>query len=242
MNKSAFMFSKLLILVFFLLTPLISFGSEPEDVALKDAVVKNNLVGAEQVISADQTIQSYNNDIEITIQNDGEQIVVDATFTVPVKPQLVWETLTDFDSIQNFISSVQSSKIINRTENTLYVSQDSIIKIGFFTFSFESTRQINLFPFWKIRERMIKGNMRKMEETTQLLLEGDQTRITYHANIVPDMWVQKFIGQVFIEDEARKQFQEIIDEILRRERKRVSYQQGNNVLDASTVRPLSLSR
>ena len=242
MNKSAFMFSKLLILVFFLLTPLISFGSEPEDVALKDAVVKNNLVGAEQVISADQTIQSYNNDIEITIQNDGEQIVVDATFTVPVKPQLVWETLTDFDSIQNFISSVQSSKIINRKENILYVSQDSIIKISFFTFSFESTRQINLFPFWKIRERMIKGNMRKMEETTQLLLEGDQTRITYHANIVPDMWVQKFIGQVFIEDEAREQFQEIIEEILRRERKRVSYQQGNNVLDARTVRPLSLSR
>jgi len=124
----------------------------------------------------------------------------------------------------------------------LYVSQDSIIKIGFFTFSFESTRQINLFPFWKIRERMVKGNMRKMEETTQLLLEGDQTRITYHANIVPDMWVQKFIGQVFIEDEAREQFQEIIEEILRRERKRVSYQQGNNVLDARTVRPLSLSR
>ena len=236
------MFSKPLILVFFLLTPLISFGSKPEDVALKDVVVKNNLVGAEQVISADQTIQSYSKDIEITIQNDGKRIVIDATFTVPVKPQLVWETLTDFDSIHNFISSVQSSKIINRTENTLYVSQDSIIKIGFFTFSFESTRQINLFPFWKIRERMLKGNMRKMEETTQLLLEGDQTRIAYHANIVPDMWAQKFIGQVFIEDEARKQFQEIIDEILRRERKRVSYQQGNNVLDASTVRPLSLSR
>jgi hypothetical protein len=124
----------------------------------------------------------------------------------------------------------------------LYVSQDSIIKIGFFTFSFESIRQINLFPFWKIRERMIKGSMPKMEETTQLLLEGDHTRIAYHANIVPDMWVQKIIGQVFIEDEAREQFQEIIEEILSRERKRVRYQQGNNKLDASTVRPLSLSR
>jgi len=236
------MFSKPLILVFFLLAPLISFGGEPEDVALTDAVVKNDLVGAEQVNSADQTIQGYNKAIEITIQNDGEQIVVDATFTVPVKPQLVWKTLTDYDNVHNYMSSVQSSKIINRTENILYVSQDSIIKIGFFTFSFESIRQINLFPFWKIRERMIKGNMHKMEETTQLLLEDDQTRIAYHANIVPDMWVQKIIGQVFIEDEAREQFQEIIEEILRRERKRVRYQQGNNKLDASTVRPLSLSR
>ena len=56
------------------------------------------------------------------------------------------------------------------------------------------------------------------------------------------MWVQNIIGQVFIEDEAREQFQEIIEEILSRERKRVRYQQGNNKLDASTVRPLSLSR
>jgi len=242
MNKGVFMFSKPLILVFFLLTPLISFGSKPEDVALKDTVVKNNLVETEQIISADQTIQSYNQDIEITIQSDGEQIVVDATFTVPVKPELVWETLTDFNSIHNYISSVQSSKIINKIENILYVSQDSIIKIGFFTFAFESTRQISLFPFWKIKERMIKGNMRKMEETTQLLQEGDQTRIAYHASIVPDMWVQKFIGQVLIEDEAREQFQEIIKEILRREKKRVSYQQGNKALDTSTVRPISLSR
>jgi len=49
------------------------------------------------------------------------------------------------------------------------------------------------------------------------------------------MWVQKFIAQVFIEDEAREQFQEIIKEILRREQ--ISYQQGNNILDANAVRP-----
>ena len=243
MNKGVIMYSKSLILVYFLLTPLISFGGEPEDVTLTNKIVKNSPVGAEQAISADQIIQNYKNDIEIAIQNDAKQILVDATFTVPVKPQLVWETLTDFENIPNFISSVLSTRIINRTENILYVSQDSIIKLGVLTFSFESIRQVNLFPFWKIRERMIKGNMRKMEETTQLLLEGDQTRIAYHASIVPDMWVHKFIGQVFIEDEAREQFQEIIEEILRRESKRVSYQKGNNIiLDASTVRPLNLSR
>ncbi len=229
------MYSKQLILVYFLLAPLVSFGSETEDVALTDAVVKNGPIGVEQAISADQATESHNKDIEITIQNDGDQIIVDVTFTVPVKPQRVWETLTDFDNVHNFLSSVQSSQIINRTENILHVSQNSIIKFGFLAFSFESVRQINLFPFWKIRERMISGNMRKMEETTQLLLEGDHTRITYHASIVPDMWVQKFIGQVFIEDEAREQFQEIIKEILRREQ--ISYQQGNNILDANAVRP-----
>lgn len=225
MNKGIVMYGKQLFLVYFLFTPLISFSGETESVVLKDKVIKNNPIGTKQNISAYKDIKSHNTDIEITIQIDGEQIIVDATFKVPVKPQLVWETLTDFDNIPKFISSVHSSKVISRTENILYASQVSIIKVGFFTFSFESLRQINLFPFWKIRERMIRGDMRKMEETTQLLLEGDHTRIAYHASIVPNMstmkvfrWVQNFIGQVFIEDEAREQFQEIIKEILRREK------------------------
>ncbi len=213
------MYGKQLLLVYFLFTPLISFGEEPGNGVLKYKAIKNSPMEAKQSILANKNIKSHNTNIEIKIQNDGEQIIVDATFTVPVKPQLVWETLTDFDNIPKFISSVHSSKVINRTDNILYVSQDSIIKVGILTFSFESLRQINLFPYWKIRERMIRGNMRKMEETTQLLLEGNYTRIAYHASIVPDMWVQKFIGQVFIEDEAREQFQEIIREILRREKK-----------------------
>lgn len=65
---------------------------------------------------------------------------------------------------------------------------------------------------------MISGNMRKMEETIQLLPEGDQTRIIYHASIIPDIWILKFIGQFFIEDQAREQFQELTEEILRRKR------------------------
>lgn len=212
------MYGKQLFLVSFLFAPLISFGEEAENVVLKDKAIKNSPIEVKQKILANKNIKSHNKDIKITIQNDGKQIIVDATFTVPVKPQLVWETLTDFNNLPKFISSVHSSKVINRTENILYVSQDSIIKVGILTFSFESLRQVNLFPFWKIRERMIRGNMLKMEETTQLLLEGNHTRIAYHASIVPDMWVQKFIGQVFIEDEAREQFQEIINEILRREK------------------------
>jgi len=176
-----------------------------------------------QTISADQAAESHNKDIEIAIQNDGEQIIIDATFTVPVKTQRAWETLTDFDNIPNFMSSVQSSKIINRTGNTLHVSQNSIIKFSFLTFYFESVREINLFPFKKIQERMISGNFREMEETTLLLLEGDQTRIIYHVSIIPDVWGLIFVGQIFIEYMVREQFQELIKEILRREQ--VGYQQ-----------------
>ena len=161
-------------------------------------------------------------DIDIKIQNDGEKIIVDASFTVPVTPHHAWAVLTDFDNTPSFMSSIQSSKITHKAGNHLQVSQKGATKYGVFTFSFESVREISLSPFKKIRERMISGNMRAMEETTQLLPEGNQTRIIYHANIIPNTWILKFAGQIFIENEARKQFQEIINEVIRRKQRIIS--------------------
>lgn len=168
------------------------------------------------VNSATQIVQRHSTDIRVKVENDGEQIIVNATFTVPAAPQLVWAVLTDFDNISRFISSIQSSKVVGRSGNDVHVSQHAIEKYAFLTISLESVRKISLTPFKKIYERMISGNMRKMEETTQLLPEGNHTRIVYQAEIIPDMWILRFIGPHFIENEARKQFQEISDEIIRR--------------------------
>ncbi|WP_256327667.1 SRPBCC family protein [Nitrosospira sp. Nl5] len=173
---------------------------------------------APTVNSAAQIVEHYNTDIQVKVKNDGEQITVDATFTVPVLPQQAWAVLTDFDNIPNFISSIQSSKVIDRSGNSVHVAQNGIEKYGFLTISLESVRKVNLSPFKKIQEYMISGSMRKMEETTQLLPEGNHTRIIYHADIVPGAWIIRLAGSAFIESEARKQFQEIVNEIIRRKR------------------------
>jgi hypothetical protein len=65
---------------------------------------------------------------------------------------------------------------------------------------------------------MISGNMRKMEETTELRPERGQTRIIYHAVLVPGVWMPAMVGDVFVKQEAREQFQTLINEIIRRER------------------------
>jgi len=219
------MHGKRLIIFCFLLLPSVSFSDGPDEVMLKDVVIRNTPAGGAKLSNSNyQSVNKHQKDIHITIQNDGKKIIVDAYFTVPANSQLVWETLTDFDNIPSFISSVQSSKIINRTGNTLHVTQHSIIRFSIITFNFESVTEVNLVPFKEINERMISGNMRKMEETTQIIPEGDQTRISYHANFIPDMWILKYIGHVFIEDEAREHFQEFRDEVIRR--KKIGYRPG----------------
>ncbi|SEO66800.1 SRPBCC family protein [Nitrosovibrio sp. Nv6] len=171
-----------------------------------------------------QVMDPHDKNIAINIQNDGEQIVVDANFIVPVVPQQAWAVLTDFDNIPKFNSSVLFSKVTDRTGNNVHVSQKGVTKYGFFTFSFESVREINLLPFRKIEERMISGSMRKMEETTQLLPEGNETRISYHAVFVPGVGVPPGIAKVFIKREAQDQFQAIVGEIIRRKQMNVASQ------------------
>ena len=202
-----------------------------------EAERRSKIEKASTVNLAEQTNERHDKEIEVRVQNDGERIIVYATFVVPVVPQQAWVVLTDFDNIPSFISGVQSSKVTNGTGNNLQVSQRGITKFGFFTFSFDSVREVNLSPFNKIQERMISGSMRKMEETTVLLPEGNQTRIAYHADIVPGLWILRFAGQFFIENEAREQFQQIKNEMIRRGKILASYsgplRQDNN---ASSLR------
>ncbi|SCX40827.1 MULTISPECIES: SRPBCC family protein [Nitrosospira] len=165
-----------------------------------------------------QALEPHDKNIRVDVRNDGDQITIDVNFVVPVAPQKVWAVLTDFENIPQFNPGILSSRITGRTGNHCHVAQKSITKYGFIVFSFESVREIKLVPFERIHERMISGNMRKMEETTELLPERGQTRIIYRAVLVPGVWVPPMVGDVFVKQEAREQFQTLIDEIIRRER------------------------
>lgn len=160
----------------------------------------------------------HDKDIEVKVQIDGEDVFVDVNFTVSAPAKLVWEVLTDFDHMSNFIVNLQTSKVIDKTDNGLHVFQKGIAKYGLISFPFESVREIHLFSFNKIQTHMMSGNIKKLEGVTQLITEGEQTRIIYHADTIPGVWIPPVVGKVFIEHETREQFQESRDEIMRRKR------------------------
>jgi carbon monoxide dehydrogenase subunit G len=180
----------------------------------KEKAVLNGDSGS--LSGAAESFEAPDKNIYVKVRNDGEQVRLDATFIVPVSPQQAWLVFTDFDNIPNFMSGVVASKVNDRLGNRLRVSQKGVTRYGFIDFSFETIREVNLFPFQRIHERMLSGSMRKMEETTQFLPEGNYTRIIYHADIIPGMWVPPVVGNVFIKHEAQEQFQQIVNEIVRR--------------------------
>ena len=209
------MHEKWFIVFCFLLFPSISSG---------DDIDKNSSIYliSETTLAADssnyQLVNNHRNDINIKIQNDGQKIVIDAYYYVPTNPKLVWATLTDFNNIANFTKGVASSKITRRKGNTLRVAQTSEIRFSGVSFNFESIIEVHLVPFKGFSTRMISGNMSKMHEVTKINSDGDQTRIYYHADIVPNMWILKYIGHSFIADEAKERLQQVRKEIIRRKK------------------------
>ena len=214
------MYEKWFIVFCFLVFPSISFSDE---------IDKNSsiLTVAKNILAADssnyQPVNNHQNDINIKIQNDGQKIVVDAYYYVPTNPRLVWATLTDFNNIANFTKGVASSKIKRKEGNTLRVAQTSEIRFSGVSFNFESIIEVHLVPFKGFSTRMISGNMSKMHEVTKINSDGDQTRIYYHADIVPNMWILKYIGHSFIADEAKNRLQQVRKEIIRRKKTRRSF-------------------
>ena len=206
---------KWFIIFFFLIFPSISFSDEIDRDPSFYIVAKSVLAAESSNHRSDNKNQ---NDINITIQNDGQKIVVDAYYSVPTNPQLVWATLTDFNNISNFTEGVASSKITSRKGNTLRVAQTSEIRSSGVSFNFESVGEIKLVPFKEFSTRMISGNMSRMHEITKINSDGDQTNIYYHADIVPNMWILKYIGHSFIADEAKERLQQVRKEIIRRKK------------------------
>ena len=157
-------------------------------------------------------------DIEVKVQIAGEKVIVDVILAVPATRQEVWIVLTDFENMADFVSNLKESKVVSNSGDTLRIFQRGAATYGLISFPFESTREIRLIPFDKIRSHMISGNMRMMEGTTQLIDEGGQTRIIYHTDTIQENWIPPLVGKIFVEHEIRKQFHEMRTEIIRRKR------------------------
>ena len=158
------------------------------------------------------------NDIMITAQKSGDAVLVSVNFTVPANAEEVWKVLTDFDHIAQFVSNVQSSKVVSTYDGKCRVSQAGRAARGPLSFAFDSVQEFELKPFEEIRSRLISGSMKKLDGVTQLIPRGSETSIVYHGVSIPDVWVPPLVGTQFIEAELRDQYREIRNEIMRRKR------------------------
>ncbi|MBE0613181.1 MAG: SRPBCC family protein [Burkholderiales bacterium] len=155
-------------------------------------------------------------DIDVGVRMQGEEVFVDVSFHLPVTPQEAWAVMTDYDHATEFISKLEKSVILTRTNEMLLVSQKGAMGFGPFSVPIETVTEVRLTPYEKLQGRMVSGNMKKNQSTTRLIADAGGTRVVYHLESIPDVWIPPLVGRAIVEFETRARFRQLIEEILRR--------------------------
>ncbi|MBE0623827.1 MAG: SRPBCC family protein [Burkholderiales bacterium] len=154
--------------------------------------------------------------IAVDVRMQGGQVFVDVSFHVRVTPQAAWAVMTDYGHATEFISRLEKSVILSRTDEMLVVSQKGSMGWGPFSVPIETVSEVRLSPYQEIRGRMLSGNMKKNQSTTRLIADADGTRVVYHLESIPEIWIPPLIGRALVEFETRARFRQLVGEILRR--------------------------
>ena len=74
--------------------------------------------------------RSPDQDIIVHVQRAGAEVIVEVDCPVQAPVPLVWEVLTDYDNMANFVSDLQFSAIEHRNDNVLTVRQAGKVTRG----------------------------------------------------------------------------------------------------------------
>jgi ribosome-associated toxin RatA of RatAB toxin-antitoxin module len=153
---------------------------------------------------------------DVRVERIGGGFTVDLTLYAPVAPSRAWEVLTDFDRMSEFVPNLKSSSVSERNENVLKVNQKGVARYGIFFVNFESVQETHLSPQREIRANGVSGDFHRMDSVMRLQAEGAGTRLTYHADVLPNFWFPPFIGPTLVRHEIAEQFTGMLREMTQR--------------------------
>lgn len=155
-------------------------------------------------------------DIDVRATKSGDVIVVDVDLVVRATQGEVWNVLTDYDHMAQFVANLEESAIVARDGSTLDVMQKGKARYGLLSFPFESVRRVRLTPTREIHSTIVSGDMAGSEIITRIANNGEMTHVSVRSQFIPTRWIPPVIGPQVIASETRKQWFTLREEVLRR--------------------------
>lgn len=159
----------------------------------------------------------YDQTVEVSARKAGEQIIIDVNMLVPATQSQTWDVLVDYDHMSQFLPNLQVSKILSQSKSQLRVMQKGGVTHGPLSINFDVVRDVQLNAYQEIDAHVISGNLKKVDSSTRLSQENAVTRLRFHSESIPNVWVPPGIGTSLIENETRDQFSALRAEIVKRQ-------------------------
>ena len=157
-------------------------------------------------------------DISVETLRRGSAVEVICRATLRAPRELIWQTLTDYDRLAEFIPGMLKSRVLEHLGLTAIVEQTGEARFLLFSFPIEVTVATTERPPHAIDVQVLKGNLRRLEGGYRIepLADG-RTALHWVGLIEPDAPMPPLIGELLMRASISDQFQGMVREIERRE-------------------------
>lgn len=117
------------------------------------------------LLSAQARCES-NFSVHATRYGSAVQVNVQTTIKAPIT--IIWNTLTDYDHMADFIPGMEESRLLERKGNRAIVEQSGYAHLWLFRFPIHATVEVNEQMSSAIHTRLLRGNLKRLEGSYEI--------------------------------------------------------------------------
>ena len=149
----------------------------------------------------------------------GGGVEIRARATIVAAHALIWQTLTDYDRLADFIPGMHKSRVVQSRGHTATVEQEGVAHLLFFSYPINVTVEATHQAPDAISVRLIRGNLRRLEGAYRIVRtsDGAERYVLHWTGVIePETGLPDLIGVPLIRNSIGEQFLGMVAEIERR--------------------------
>jgi len=153
--------------------------------------------------------------VEATRRDDALEVVCRAILDAPL--DLVWQTLTDYDRLAEFIPGMRRSRVIERRGAVAVVEQSGESSFLFLSFPIDVTLASTERPPHTLEVSMLKGNLKRLDGAYRIEPQGDGRILLTWNGTIEALFMPPLLGELVMRSNIEHQFRGMVREIDRRQ-------------------------
>ena len=156
--------------------------------------------------------------IALKLAHGPSGMAIEGRFTTAASPSIVWSVLTDYDSIARFVTSMRSSHVVGRSNDTLFVDQQAVGRLLLFSHRLHTSLRIEEDPQAHIRFEDLLGRDFKSYRGEWRIEPSKSAGATviYRLQADPSFPIPDMIARGLFRKTARELLSQVRTEIERR--------------------------
>ena len=158
--------------------------------------------------------------VEARRREDALEVVCRALLDAPV--ELIWQTLTDYGRLSEFIPGMRRSRVVSQNGPTSVVEQLGDARFLFVSVPIEVTIASTEKPPYEIEAKLLKGNLKKLDGAYRIEPQPGGRALLTWTGIIEAESMPPLIGEMLMRSNIEDQFRGMVREIERRDALRLA--------------------